>query len=196
MCTLSISRYQPDIEANRQTFARGPVIIGQDDSALDKAFNGMNIGDYHEPNESFVSQGSSPYVSNHPVQSVGNHNRANNSHVASPWAANAPSYGSAMPLSGPAWNPSPNPYNGYSVPSTLWSQYNPGTIGQERGSAMLAPQRHPIPRPHPKPHARFGSRQQHDFSGLHHNVVDVDRIQAGLDVRTTVSSQFLYFLSH
>ena len=189
MCTLSISRHEPDIESNHSTFARGPVIIGQDESALDKAFGGMNISDYRETNGSFSAPSSSAYASNQSLQSVRGRNGASSSHTATPWGANTPGYGTAVPLSNTAWGSSSSPHNGYNATSTLWSQYSPGTIGQERGGAILPPQRQPVPRSHPRPHGRFGSRQQHEFSGLHHNVVDVDRIQAGLDVRTTVSSQ-------
>jgi hypothetical protein len=32
----------------------------------------------------------------------------------------------------------------------------------------------------------FGGRHTHDFASGHHNVVDVERIRRGLDVRTTV----------
>ena len=40
-------------------------------------------------------------------------------------------------------------------------------------------QQQTIPRP--------GARHHNDYSSGHHNVVDVERIRQGLDVRTTVS---------
>lgn len=61
----------------------------------------------------------------------------------------------------------------------------PGAIGQERHSP-LSPSNpgHQIPRTLSRP----GGRHVRAHSGGHHNVVDIDRIRKGADVRTTVCS--------
>ena len=72
------------------------------------------------------------------------------------------------------------------VPLGAWDVFGPGAIGQERGQThqpqfrigAYSPQRRGAP--------RFGGRHTHDFASGHHNVVDVERIRRGLDVRTTV----------
>ena len=70
----------------------------------------------------------------------------------------------------------------------MWSPYSPGTIGQERGSPTTISHHHfEAFRPQSRTLSRVSSRQQVDFVNANHNVVEVDRIRAGLDVRTTVS---------
>jgi hypothetical protein len=61
-----------------------------------------------------------------------------------------------------------------------------GTIGQER--AQIRQPGFPLTpiSPNRRPAMRMGGRQEPDFNSGHHNVVDVDRIRHGLDVRTTI----------
>lgn len=72
--------------------------------------------------------------------------------------------------------------------TSSWVTFNsagPGAIGQER-HPPLSPSNpvHEIPRTLSRP----GGRHVRAHSGGHHNVVDVDRIRKGADVRTTVCS--------
>ena len=79
-----------------------------------------------------------------------------------------------------------NDYPGYGVPLPPWLAYGPGAIGQERG---LAPSPHSRTGHYSQQHrgpARVVGRQNNEYTSGHHNVVDVERIRRGLDVRTTV----------
>lgn len=63
-----------------------------------------------------------------------------------------------------------------------------GTIGQERGQQIRQPNFPPTPfSPNRRTAMRMGGgRNDHDYNSGHHNVVDVERIRHGLDVRTTI----------
>lgn len=64
--------------------------------------------------------------------------------------------------------------------------YGPGAIGQERGTVPSPQVRSgPYPQQQRGP-LRVVGRQNNDYTSGHHNVVDVERIRRGLDVRTTV----------
>ena len=184
---MSISRYEPDNEGNHQSFTRspGPIIIGQEDSALDKAFGGMSVSDYCQPSGLQPPRNPSSYQGSLSARLLNDRKEANTSYTLPSFGSAAPGYGTAMPLSSPPWSATSSSYNGYGTSSSLWSPYSPGTIGQERGSGAFLSQRRTFQQ-HPRAHVRYGGRHQHDFPAIHHNVVDVDRIQAGLDVRTTV----------
>lgn len=72
----------------------------------------------------------------------------------------------------------------------------PGAIGQERATAPPAQIRsRPYPQQHHAP-SRVVGRQNSDYSSGHHNVVDVERIRRGLDVRTTVINSVFAILRH
>ncbi|KAL8828891.1 MAG: hypothetical protein Q9170_006408 [Blastenia crenularia] len=78
------------------------------------------------------------------------------------------------------------PASGIRTPS--WGAFNttpygPGAIGQERNlpTSPFNSGHHP-----PRPSLGHGGRHAREFSGGHHNIVDVDRIRQGADVRTTV----------
>lgn len=73
------------------------------------------------------------------------------------------------------------------VPLRAWDVFGPGAIGQERGQTYQPQLRNGAYSPQRRGPPRFGGRHTHDFASGHHNVVDVERIRRGLDVRTTVS---------
>ena len=95
----------------------------------------------------------------------------------------------------PSWSPTYNPYSNYGLPSPIWSSYSPGAIGQERGAPPLPQQRQGLFQQQQRGQGRTGARQYHDYASGHHNVVDVDRIRQGTDVRTTVRSRCKFPLS-
>ena len=80
-----------------------------------------------------------------------------------------------------------NVYLNCESPTHSWEMLNPGSV---RHAQAITPTQHAhgytnIYEPqHP---AKNASRQQNDYASSHHNVVDIDRICQGLDVRTTVS---------
>ena len=86
----------------------------------------------------------------------------------------------------PVWSPFPVPCSALSQQSPVWSTFSPGTIGQERHTPIL-PQTHRehfLPRK--RSHGHVARRYIESSSG-HHNVVEIDRIRQGTDVRTTAS---------
>lgn len=52
---------------------------------------------------------------------------------------------------------------------------------------MLPQARVPYPIPQQRHSGKPVTRQGHEYGSAHHNVVDVERIRQGTDVRTTVS---------
>ncbi len=76
------------------------------------------------------------------------------------------------------------------VPFGTWDMFGPGAIGQERGQIYQPQFRNGAYSPQRRGPPKFGGRHTHDFASGHHNVVDVERIRRGLDVRTTVSLCF------
>lgn len=181
-CSLGITKYEPDIVKAVKTpkHKPGPIIIGQEDAALEQTFSRMHMHDYHGTNSSNLratGQGSSP-------------NRQVSCRQGTPSSLTTPmhTFGDATSEYTAPWSPSSISYGGYGVPSPIWSSYSPGAIGQERGSVSHHHVRHAGSHHQMRTSGKFGGRHQHDFAAIHHNVVDVDRIRAGLDVRTTVSS--------
>ena len=69
-------------------------------------------------------------------------------------------------------------------PATFSDQH--GTIGQERSEPPQAQSHHGRNSQHRGSSSGFGSRRGTNYSSAPHNIVDVDRITRGLDVRTTV----------
>jgi len=194
----------------------GPIIIGQDDDqALSYGLGNMSVnigqnpyatGNVHTPSSS----------ANQPPTSVSYTDRKDNEgqHTPSRLTTVAPGFGTRGRLQSPIWSPSStsngqyvvqspaySSSNGqyiiqspaYSIPngqyflqSPVYSPLSPGAIGQERGIPMLPrardewySQQHFL-----KPTANGG--QWDDYASAYHNIVDTERIRAGLDVRTTV----------
>ena len=96
-----------------------------------------------------------------------------------------PSYTGFAARQNVPWNPYFQPYPVFGIPSPPWAAYGHGTIGQERDSTPFLPSRvgHPYQN---RGSVKQGGRQHHDYASGHHNVVDIDRIRQGTDVRTTV----------
>ena len=185
MCILNIQPFKPEAGGAYQLSSKesGPLIIGQDDSGLIRAFNHMgleNTGD----NCRFGTSGQS---TSQPTQAPGSftHRKESTGHHT-PVRLGGLNQGAYLPatLYSPSWGSS---FSGYGMSSPLWSPYSPGAIGQERGSPLASLDRSEIYHHQAKLLSRTNSRQNMDFAAANHNVVDVERIRAGLDVRTTVS---------
>ena len=63
----------------------------------------------------------------------------------------------------------------------------PGAVGQERTVPVPVDQHWALLPQTPSNQGHTGLRRDSDFASCHHNVVDIERIRNGLDVRTTVS---------
>ena len=73
----------------------------------------------------------------------------------------------------------------FGMPLLHWPQYRPGL--PHHGRAVL-PYVRPRVTHQPRSLQKQITRQTNDYASGHHNVVDVERIRQGLDVRTTVRS--------
>ena len=184
-------RYKPQ---NHQLSSRGPrghspLIIGQQSTGLDKAFENMSLSNcYDNHSNDFVNIPMAPpfvYPSS-ADQSLGYHGQYITEQSLSP----PEDYLSAFTprSSGPSssWSPVNSPYSEYGLHSPIWTPYAPGTIGQERGVQALS-QAHPGHfLQQQRSLGKLSGRQNHDHASGHHNVVDIERIRQGTDVRTTV----------
>ncbi len=108
--------------------------------------------------------------------------------------------------SSPQWSPIYSPYPDFTLQSPSWTAYSPGAytsgsyspgiyppcgyspgaIGQERVVPQTPQPRTPYYLQQQRDLTKVAGRQNHDYASGHHNVVDVDRIRQGTDVRTTV----------
>ena len=171
--------------------SQGPLIIGHDETGLENAMGNMNLGiaqatyghDYLAP--PLVSPLFTPPAAN---RSFGYHRELNSQQVPSPLVLQKPNYNGPESAETSPWSPFFSSYGEYSLQSPLWTPYTPGAIGQERGTPVMSPFSGVYPYQQRTPGIVIG-RSPHDYSSGHHNVVDVERIRQGLDVRTTVCYQ-------
>ena len=169
--------------------SQGPLIIGQDDTGLEDAFGGMKL---NLP-QSTYGHGflASPLLSPYFLPEAANrsfayHRELNSQQVPSPLNLQKTNHSGPESAESSSYSPFFSPYVDYGVQSPLCSPYTPGAIGQERGATLISPY------PGIYPYQQRGTpkhtgRSPHDYSSGHHNVVDIERIRHGLDVRTTVS---------
>lgn len=178
---------------------QGPLIIGQEETGLENAFSNVALNATQPVNtavpmmypQMWAPQVVWPYywpqVGN---RSFANHRELQGTQVPSPLNLQKSNYIGPESTETSPYSPGFSPYVDYGVQSPLWSPYTPatytlGAIGQERGVSMLSPysSMHPYQQRSP---AKYLTRSPHDYSSGHHNVVDIERIRQGLDVRTTV----------
>lgn len=196
MCTLSIHPYKPDLEGTPQAPSKspGPLVIGQEDAGLGNAFNNMSIDGHRVTNS--LGTSISPSYSSHPSFSTPTSRRFTlcDEYGAQQTPSTVSSYSHGfngqisrqIPGPSPSWSTVMSTLSSSGVRSPLWSPYTPGAIGQERGTPQIPNARHGSYHPQQGGHAKPGGRSFHEFGSGHHNVVDVDRISQGTDVRTTV----------
>ena len=190
-CILSIIYYQPHLPSSLAQLGGGNAALlpGRKDRNLDKASEHMGLGDCQKtneiqsstlfrgppsarPNPNVRSSISPRNVSSHPISPP----RGYYAHDHSCHDSRQDSYGASYYDNYPC----------YGVPLPPLLAYGPGAIGQERD---LAPSPHYRTGPYLQQHrgpARVVGRQNNEYTSGHHNVVDVERIRRGLDVRTTV----------
>lgn len=185
-------RYRPDHDRFSCQFgnSQGPLIIGQEESGLERAFGSLNInncgGIYNDEllGPSFVSTLNYASPSN---RSSGYQREFIPEPLPSPPEIYTPSFTPRSSVPSPPWSPAYSPYSNYGFQSPAWPGYYPGTIGQERGAPILPQARASYPLQQQRHSGKPVARQGHEYGSAHHNVVDVERIRQGTDVRTTVS---------
>ncbi|KAL8889138.1 MAG: hypothetical protein Q9215_003527 [Flavoplaca cf. flavocitrina] len=179
-CTMSVQAYRDE----------GPVIVGRDEGFLDNKFSEMGLENI-APN-SAIPTSRSPLLSPHLVPSPTHDGILTPGFLHSPRSPMllgslspgllVQQFGEGSPIS-----QSVQCYHGTQSPT--WSNFNatlsnPGAIGQERHTPISP---FHCSNPHPRNLMRHGGRHLPDHSSGHHNVVDINRIRKGADVRTTVS---------
>ena len=180
-----------------------PFIIGTDDTSLGNAFDALTLGG---PTNAF-GQGNltlpgmqggygqemmstTPYAP-YPMpplsagRSFAFHRDLNGHQMPTPLNLQKTNYhgpdtGEISPFS-----PFFSPYSEFGLPSPVWASFAPGAIGQERGTPVLSPYRSAYyPYQQRLPHKYMGRHS--DYPSGSHNIVDIERIRQGLDVRTTI----------
>ena len=202
---MSVQRYYDGNGHSPADYAdtQRPLIIGHDDGGLVNTFDNMSLnsptsgyeqdvltspgfqGGYGHNTVSQPLWASSAIPQASAGRSFASHRDFHSHQIPSPLVLqkssfNAPDSGESSP-----WSPYFSPYHEYGMQSPLWSPYPPGAIGQERATPMLSPYRPGFYPYHQRFHSKLIGRQT-DFPTGHHNIVDVERIRQGLDVRTTV----------
>ena len=168
---------------------QGPLIIGQEETGLENALGNVALTApqqmVYAPQmwaPSMVTPYYWPQMGN---RSFANHRELHGAQMPSPLNLQQASYSVPASTETTPYSQYFSPYVGYGLQSPAWTPYTPGAIGQERGVSMLSPYSgvHPYQQRSP---AKYLTRSPHDYSMGHHNVVDIERIRQGLDVRTTV----------
>ena len=189
---FTVSRYSPDLNQASESAGskhQGPLILGHDESALDHGFGQLNVNgssgtsgpaqlslrSIHDssepsPNGYFNVSGSNyqGLLSNAiTTDHTPSHNArfGHSSYGLPPYLYNP--FGSQLPL-----------YLGC-VSNTASPQRLMQQAPRSRFGAMLYQQGSPT---------KNGLRQNCEYAAGHHNIVDIERIRQGLDVRTTVIS--------
>lgn len=181
---MSVARYEPDLEGPSSK-RHGPLIIRQKDAGPAATFKNMDYPEvsalssvYSITYSGLPQSGRAPNSLTYRRQDLGGQ------HAPSPlntFYQDSPSRGT---LQSPIWSPMGNGSIDFSLQSPLYSPYSPGAIGQERGTPLSS-----NPRPgYYNPQRANAKASGRDYASGHHNVVDVDRIRQGIDVRTTVQS--------
>lgn len=189
---MTVGYYVPDIRLpypSSSVRASGPLIIGNENRCHDSAFGHLSFSDgYKSLNLDATGSilpnsypGLSPSLSSSPPSS--DHDEY---YMVSPIGPYSSSYSDTEPQRA-RYSSSPfNEYPGHGIHMTPWASIAPGMVGQARDlssshrarNGPLLQQQQVLSRP--------SARQHNDYASGHHNVVDVERIRQGLDVRTTV----------
>ncbi len=216
---MTILRYKPRTEgiSHRPAKDHGPLIVGLENVSPDNTFGNLSLSGRHDSYDSEVLKATfvSPYFLSNPTSRSLSYRRdiAGQQLPSVLDDSRINGYSARSSGSSPQWSPTYSPYPDYTLQSPTWTTYSPGAystssyspgvytprgfspgaIGQER---VISQTMEPCPPQYPQQQrglAKLGGRQNHDFASGHHNVVDVDRIRQGTDVRTTVSQARPYF---
>lgn len=175
------------------------MLGARQDQTLDRAFQQIGLSDCQGPSETQPSSSSCglssarPSLNEHSLASCRNFISHTPSASPSFYAQGYSCHDPRQALRGGTYYEN---YPGYSIQLPSWMACGPGAIGQERATAPPAQVRsRPYPQQHRAP-SRVVGRQNSDYTSGHHNVVDVERIRRGLDVRTTVINFMFAILRH
>lgn len=164
----------------------GPLIIGEEACNLDSYLHQMSLEG--SSTTWLTPEQRSPISSRYPMRSPNFSETLAPSFYSNERQGTAPHYIMQGAENGSLLSPHIRQYPAFNLPTPPWgvfhsTHYGPGAIGQERHSPFTPP--NPV---HRLPRNFLMSRGRHvrEQSGGYHNVVDVNRIRQGADVRTTV----------
>lgn len=184
-------RYRPDHDrfSHQVGNNNGPLIIGQQESGIERALGSLDInshtGIYHDQSLGRPFVPALSYAN--PIdRSPGYKREYLPESLPSPAEVYTPAFTPRSSAPSPPWSPAYSPYSTYGFQSPAWAAYYPGTIGQERGVPVPPQARASHSLQQHRHSGKSVTRQGHEYGSAHHNVVDVERIRQGTDVRTTV----------
>lgn len=190
--TMTATYYVPDIKLpNPSPLAKdsGPLIIGNEDPYHDSALSHVNFTGGHGSFNVDASGSMSPfsYLGLSPNLSLSSLGPDHDEHyMISPIGSYSPGY-SDTEFQRARYSTSPfSEYPGYGNHTTPWESIAPRVVGQARVVSPPYRARNGSLLQQQQVTSRPGARQHNDYASGHHNVVDVERIRKGLDVRTTV----------
>ena len=189
---MTVVYYVPDIKLPHQSPLvrdNGPLIIGNENPRHDSALGHLDFNDSHgswdldAPGSisPFSCLGLSPSLTSSPPSPDND-----GYYIVSPVGPYSPSYSDTQSQRA-RYSSSPfNEYTGYGTHMTPWASVTPEIVGHNRELSPPHRARNGPLLQHQQVLSRPNARQHNDYASGHHNVVDVERIRQGLDVRTTV----------
>ena len=187
MCTLSIAPYQPDLEGATQRLSKspGPLIIGQETSLEGDL---ASMSPFNRLDTHGLDTSTSPSYSQHPCSTPARRSLVyrpdfKEQHTPSPYNHG---YMGGSSDQGFLWSSNHSAFLNPGFQPPTWSAFSPGVVGQERGTSTLLHQRQEYYPRQNRGQSKIGGRRSHERESGRHNVVDLDRIRKGIDVRTTV----------
>ena len=187
-CCISVTHYTPDILSRCSSWGGndGPPIISQEETGTHIShgtraqYNHLSFnGDVSYSNTS-LSASEFSSASSLSLQDL------DTCRTFSPTSGHTFSFDQSHYARNPRNNSFANTCFNYESSVNSWETLGPGVVGQER-AVTPTQQAHSYPSIYlPQRPAKSGLRQQHDYATGHHNIVDIERISQGLDVRTTV----------
>lgn len=151
----------------------------------------MSLNGYHDTyNTDFLNSplASPLFFPNSASLSFGSHSECQKDQSLSSADDYAPGFTPRSSGQSSPWSPTYSPYSEFGMQSSPWAAFNPGAVGQERGTPLLPQVRSAHFLQQQRSSGKPAGRQSHDYSSGHHNVVDIERIRLGTDVRTTVGN--------
>lgn len=191
--SLTISWYTPDLNDRLEsstTKNRGPLIMGGGDYDLDHNFGNLSISGNVGRLSNQVNESRDTW------SSLGHYSSGSSGVFADQFRGYPASTSSATMYTPHAYGQNQRSYPAYGYPpfgglSLDWQTRPQGAFGQI-GMVSPAPRARISTLAQRQHGLNKGSlRQSNEYGSGHHNVVDVERIREGLDVRTTVSKLFL-----
>ncbi|MCJ1435175.1 hypothetical protein MMC27_004546 [Xylographa pallens] len=165
---LTVTHYAPDLVDSRAIStpkSRGPLIMGNGESDLKSSFGHLSVSEDHSRLNSTVygSNGSfQGYISSPSTPGYTARDRQQNSQHSNTYS-----------------------YPHHEMPSLSWQACAMAPVGQRMMPQNLQGYLGPVAQRQYGPY-KNGPRHNHEFASGHHNVVDIERIRQGLDVRTTI----------